>query len=96
LSQIASFVVLVLFPLPLPFFAVAFLIPSVPADDCPIKAFKAAVQLAALRAEYVWGCLSVLCPDLKGEAKMELPPRQTSEKAIFQQLRAAARSGDAI
>jgi hypothetical protein len=33
LSQIASFVVLFLFALPLPFFALAFLIPGIPAED---------------------------------------------------------------
>jgi hypothetical protein len=34
--------------------------------------FKAAVQLASLRAEAVWACLNVLCPNLEGEAKKEL------------------------
>jgi hypothetical protein len=35
-------------------------------------ACKAAFQLAALRAEAVWACLNVLCPNLEGEAKKEL------------------------
>lgn len=41
-------------------------------------AFKAAVQLAALRAEAVLVCLNVLCPDLKGEAKKELARKMLS------------------
>jgi hypothetical protein len=30
------------------------------------------MQLAAKKAEAVWKCLNVLCPDLRGEAKMDM------------------------
>jgi hypothetical protein len=35
----------------------------------------AAAQLARLRAEAVWRCVSILDPDLKGEAKLEIARR---------------------
>ena len=36
------------------------------------KPATTAVRLAALQAEAVWRCISILDPDLRGEAKLEM------------------------
>ncbi len=38
-------------------------------------AVRIAIQLAAAKAEAVWNCLSILDPDLKGEAKKAMAKR---------------------
>jgi hypothetical protein len=47
-------------------------------DHRQSSAIKAALELAALRAEAVWDCLTVLSPDLKGEYKKELARKMLS------------------